>query len=376
MLEILPPMKTRPLLALACTLFVAALAFGQTADANDTRIVNLSTRGRVSVGNPLITGFAIQGTESRTVLVRVAGPTLATFGVTGVLAHPRLRLHDAEGNVVMENAGWADSAALTETFLKAGAFPFARGSADAAFVATVTPGVYTMVALDASEQNPGVALLEVYDLDGANRDSRLVNVSTRTTVGVQPGEEVISGFILAGSGSRKLLMRGIGPGLTIFGVADALLNPTLALYDAAGNQVADNDNWNVPPTQDTAIGTPQTVAAPAATATLSAGPITPGTIVAPPNLVSARGEVERAAVASGAFALLPGSYDAAFLVTLAPGAYTLQIRSAGTFEVRQGSLVDGVFVPGSAGSGSSAVLAIVPKPARPGVGLLELYEVP
>jgi hypothetical protein len=359
---------------------MAVLAFSQTTEPNDTRIVNLSTRARVSAENPLITGFAIQGTEPRTVLVRVAGPTLGAFGVTGVLTQPRLRLHDAKGNVVMENAGWADSAVLSEAFLQAGAFPFARGSADAALIATIAPGVYTMVALDASEQNPGVALLEVYDLDNANKDSRLVNVSTRTTVGVEPGEEVISGFILAGSSSRKFLMRGVGPGLAPYGVADSLVNPMLALYDAAGKQVADNDNWNAPE-GTVASGTIQAVATAAAATVSTTGsipvpPIIAVAVDAPPALVAPRSEIEKAAIASGAFALAPGSYDSAFLVTLTPGAYTLQIKSAGTFEVQQGSIVNGVFVPTGSNSGSSAAIALVTKPAKPGVGLLEIYEIP
>lgn len=384
-------MKTRPLLALVSSLFAAALAFGQSAAISDTRIVNLSTRGRVSAENPLITGFAISGTEPRTVLVRVSGPTLVAYGITDALAQPRLRLHDSKGNVVMENAGWADSPALTEAFLKAGAFPFASGSKDAALVATVAPGVYTMEALDASEANPGVALLEVYDIDSTAKDSRLVNVSTRTTVGIQPGEEVITGFILAGSSSKRFLMRGVGPGLTNFGVADSLVNPTLALYDSAGNRVADNDNWSPQAAATVApTATPQAIAAAVAAGSAAgtsggaSATITPANPVpGPPMIVSPRSEVEMAAVASGAFALAPGSYDSAFLVTLAPGAYTLQIKSADSFEVQITNPPTGTSgVPSSPGStlvaapAAATTVAIVPKPAKPGVGLLEIYEVP
>src|ERR1039457_6589545 len=76
------------------------------------RLVNLSTRARVTSGSPLVAGFAISGTDPRTVLVRAAGPGLAAFGVSGAVTAPHLRLHDAGGAVLLENAGWGDSTAL------------------------------------------------------------------------------------------------------------------------------------------------------------------------------------------------------------------------------------------------------------------------
>lgn len=56
---------------------------------------------------------------------------------------------------------------------------------------------------------------------------------------------LIAGFIIQGpTGSTKqVLVRGIGPSLTGFGIAKPLANPTLELHDADGALIATNDNW-------------------------------------------------------------------------------------------------------------------------------------
>ena len=175
---------------------------------SDARITNLSTRARVTGENPLMTGFAIRGDAPRTVLVRAAGPALNVFGVAGTLAAPQLRLHAADGSVILENAGWGGGQALTNAFAQVGAFPFAADSADAAAVVTLAPGTYT-VEIVAGGGGPGVALAEIYDVEGKAEGSRLVNVSTRSTV-ASAGGELISGFVVAGTTSQQFLVRGIG----------------------------------------------------------------------------------------------------------------------------------------------------------------------
>jgi sugar lactone lactonase YvrE len=68
------------------------------------------------------------------------------------------------------------------------------------------------------------------------------NISTRAQV--QTGENVlIGGVIVTGTGSKKVILRGLGPSLTTAGVSGALANPTLELYDSAGALLAVNDNW-------------------------------------------------------------------------------------------------------------------------------------
>ena len=53
---------------------------------------------------------------------------------------------------------------------------------------------------------------------------------------------MIGGTIIVGS-SPRVLFRAIGPSLTDFGVAEALQDPTMELYDSNGQVIATNDNW-------------------------------------------------------------------------------------------------------------------------------------
>ena len=69
----------------------------------------------------------------------------------------------------------------------------------------------------------------------------LLNVSTRARV--ETGDGVtIGGFIISGEVAKPLVLRAIGPSLAEAGVADALADPVLELYDSTGRLVAQNDN--------------------------------------------------------------------------------------------------------------------------------------
>lgn len=71
---------------------------------------------------------------------------------------------------------------------------------------------------------------------------RLVNVSSRAAVGA--GEQmVIGGFVLQGAGSRRIVLRALGPSLERFGVGGVLPNPRLRLCNSAGQTIAGNDQW-------------------------------------------------------------------------------------------------------------------------------------
>lgn len=112
--------------------------------------------------------------------------------------------------------------------------------------------------------------------------SKIVNVSVRTAAGTA-SETLIVGFVVAGSGGTKpVLVRGIGPALTAFGVAGALSDPQLELYNGT-IQIAVNDNWGS------------------------------STLV---------GQIGEAARASGAFPLVESSKDAALYSLLQPGGYS------------------------------------------------------
>ena len=69
--------------------------------------------------------------------------------------------------------------------------------------------------------------------------SSAVNLSTRMVV--QTGDNVlIGGFIVYGSGQKKIAVRAIGPSLP---VAGKLTDPLVELHDATGATIASNDNW-------------------------------------------------------------------------------------------------------------------------------------
>src|SRR4029079_5470010 len=89
----------------------------------------------------------------------------------------------------------------------------------------------------------GVALVEVYDLAPA-ASSSLGNVSTRSFVQTD-SNVMIGGFIVQGSGPKRVIIRAIGPELTQFGVPNPLANPTLELHNGGGQLIASNDNWQM-----------------------------------------------------------------------------------------------------------------------------------
>ncbi len=139
------------------------------ADASRSRLVYLATRAFVpapTAGNPLITGFVVQGPVAKAVLVRATGPALAAFGVAGALARPALTLFDNSGAAIASNTGW-ESAGISQAIIAAaesvGAFALTRGSADSVVLAVLPPGNYTAQAAGA-DGTGGVALVEVYEL--------------------------------------------------------------------------------------------------------------------------------------------------------------------------------------------------------------------
>jgi uncharacterized protein YkwD len=69
--------------------------------------------------------------------------------------------------------------------------------------------------------------------------TRLANISTRAVVGTG-ANVMIGGYIVTGTQSKKVIVRGIGPSLPLPG---KMLNPMLELHDPSGAVIAANDNW-------------------------------------------------------------------------------------------------------------------------------------
>ncbi len=113
---------------------------------------------------------------------------------------------------------------------------------------------------------------------------RPVNLSVRGPAG--SGEDVlIGGFTIAGTGRKTVLLRAGGPALIAAGVPGALADPLLRIYDADRTLMAENDDWD-------------------------------------PDLA-------RYAAHAHAFSWADGSKDAAALLTLDPGAYTVHVVNRG-----------------------------------------------
>jgi hypothetical protein len=115
--------------------------------------------------------------------------------------------------------------------------------------------------------------------------SPLVNVSTRTTLAANGS--AITGFVIGGSGPRRVLVRAVGPGLAGFGVTSALTNPSIMLWRGS-TQIGGNDDYAAGANVDASL---------------------------PATFTSV-----------GAFGLPANSRDAALITTLEPGAYTAEIR--------------------------------------------------
>ncbi len=197
-------------------------------------LANVSLRTSLNAAQSVIVGLAVSG-GVKDVLIRAAGPALGQLGVTGAMADPRLDLFFGATRVG-ENNDWPGT--LAPTVAAAGAFAFGAGSRDAALRQTLG-GAYTVQVRGTAA---GTVLVEAYDV-GRGSAARLVNLSSRQRVGT--GSDVlIAGFFVAGTGTQRVLIRAVGPGLTGFGVPGVLADPRLELFDARGAKLAENDNWD------------------------------------------------------------------------------------------------------------------------------------
>ena len=132
-----------------------------TDEVPSSRVINLSTRGNVGTGsNVLIGGFSVLGPDPIRVLISAKGPSLAQFGVTGVLADPQLQLIDSGGRLLAFNDNIGTVAATSELAAIPGA---PTNPAESALLVVLPPGNYTAVVSGVGGTT-GVALLEATDL--------------------------------------------------------------------------------------------------------------------------------------------------------------------------------------------------------------------
>jgi uncharacterized delta-60 repeat protein len=276
------------------------IAASAGATSNAGRIVALSTRGFVLPDNPLISGFVVDGSSAKSILFRGLGPALTGLGVNNALTSPTLRLFSGS-QMLAEGHSWGGSSDLANTFARVGLSPLPVQSNDAAMLMTLAPGSYTSQVLIGSSPNPGTTLLEVYDAsDSAVTGApRLRAMSTRGYIDTT-GNTVVGGLAVGGSQPVRLIVRGVGPNLAKAGLSGTLPNPVLKIYNNSNALIAQNDDWGTPVTVNASF---------------------PGSTAA---------EISAASSSVGLTAYDGGSRDAAIVITLSPGVYTMDVTSGDT----------------------------------------------
>jgi len=228
--------------------------------------------------------MVFKGPNKTKIVVRGLGPALASAGVQGTLNDPQIVIYS--GNTLIAiNDDWQDASEdLAAYFQQVGLSPLANGSKDAAAYLELDPGVYT-IHFKGVNEGEGIGLADIYVVDPAVSGSGLLALSARAEVGAG-ARVMIPGFVITGSDSRRVLVRGVGPGLSS-SVPNYLPDPQIEVYSGA-NSIDFNEDW----------GDDDPDALKAAFAEIGAGP------------------------------LVDGSKDAAVLLLLAPGVYTAHIRSS------------------------------------------------
>ena len=128
---------------------------------SNSELKNMSTRGGVgTLDNVLISGFTVGDVGSTTVIVRALGPSLARFGISGVLSDPTLTIFDSTGTAIASNDNWRDNVNAIDVQRNSLSPPNERESA---LVLQLPAGEYTAVVSGANGST-GIGLAEVYSL--------------------------------------------------------------------------------------------------------------------------------------------------------------------------------------------------------------------
>ncbi|MEY2550195.1 MAG: hypothetical protein QOG12_339 [Verrucomicrobiota bacterium] len=210
--------------------------------------LNISVRSRVGTGTDvLISGFINTGTAAKKVILRALGPSLQQSGVANFLSDPVLELHAGDGSLITTNNDWRENTAQQQQDIVANQLA-PPSDLESAIVITLQPGTYTAVVKGQGSTPPGVAVLEVYDVDRTSA-SRLANISGRASV-LTGANVLFSGFIVGNNiGAAKVVVRALGPSLVPSGITNPLADPTLEVRDNNGAVVIANNNWQDNPSQ-------------------------------------------------------------------------------------------------------------------------------
>jgi hypothetical protein len=177
--------------------------------------LSASNQGNYQV---VVTDRAAVVSSSVVTLVVAAGPSITSSPASQTLA---------TGAPLTLSVSASGSSALTyQWYLNGTAIAGATGSTYSLANAGATDaGSYTVtVSNGVATSTSSAATVTV------NTTARLINLSTQANVGAAA---LTAGFVIGGSGSKNLLIRGIGPTLGTFGVPNVLSNPLLTLFNTA-----------------------------------------------------------------------------------------------------------------------------------------------
>lgn len=270
-----------------------------TLGNNLGRLINLSVLTLDGPGSQLLTvGFVTGGsgtTGSQNLLIRATGPAIASYGVQNTLMDPSLTVFNGS-TAIATNDNWA-STALNQSSVTAAdsttqAFPLTDPtSLDSALVVNLPTNGYT-IQVAGKGNSTGNVLAEIYDATATGSYSstspRLLNVSCLQQV---PQNGLLSaGFVIGGNTPLTVLIRASGPTLSTYGVLNVMPDPSLTVFTGT-TPIATNSGWASTSTNQSAV----------LTAEARAGAFTyPSTT----------------------------SHDAATVLTLNPGSYTVQATSS------------------------------------------------
>lgn len=130
-------------------------------DVPSSRLINASVRGLAGTGGQvLIAGLAVTGNEPVAIRVIARGPSLAQYGLTGVLADPSLAVYSAAGVLMATN----DNHGLVAPAV----IPVGLDARESVVDLILPPGAYTAVVSGVGGTT-GLALIESFELrNGTN----------------------------------------------------------------------------------------------------------------------------------------------------------------------------------------------------------------
>lgn len=181
-----------------------------------------------------ITKITPNGTKS-TFATGLSFPDGLAFSPFGGL----LECDSGSGNVFSFTATGVKSTVATGFFQNSGVIEDASGNI---FVTQNAAGNITRIASNGTKTIFASGLFNPQYMAFEPGTAALTNISTRAFVGT--GNDVlVAGFILSGTQAKAVLVRGLGPALSHFGIANPLPDPTLVLLNANGTVIASNNDW-------------------------------------------------------------------------------------------------------------------------------------